>query len=98
MKIDELTLDLLAFLSGRINRLEVEPSDERRGGIVSLTTRPWRRQDQELPHQRERGGVTEVHIADFSPFCILRVPAENLISTKTRTRIQDLRASSEDLG
>ena len=67
MKIDELTVDLLAFLSGRINRLETEPSDERRGGILSLTTRPWRWQDEEPPHQRERGGMAEVHLR-ISPF------------------------------
>jgi hypothetical protein len=71
MKIDELTLDLLAFLSGRINRLEVEPSDERRGGIVSLTTRPWRWQE-EPPHQRERGGMAEGSCSDF-PLYILRL-------------------------
>ena len=47
--------------------LEAEPIDERRGGIVSLTTRPWRRQDEEPPHQRERGGMAEVHVR-ISPF------------------------------
>ena len=67
MKIDELTLGLLAFLSGRINRLEVEPSDERSGGIVALTTRPWRWQDEEPPHQRKGGGMAEVHVR-ISPF------------------------------
>ena len=70
MKIDELTLGLLAFLSGRINRLEVEPGDERSGGILDHPAlEVARRGATPSARGRRHGGGS----CSYFPLCILRL-------------------------